>query len=185
MKSIDILNERLNEMKELYWVKLGELIDINEDFHRKIELLNEVNDPDKFKFSDMNAVGFLKKLSKIEQDPYSLWDAVNTVYGEGFFTKIIEKEYGVNSTTFVSMNERITKKTAEIKLKYETEQAQLKRQLETKIGEMQASLNAKQLELVMIKETWERDEIAIKSALTQEIRNEFEQELAVRFKEKR
>lgn len=157
---------------------------LTKTINNKIELLNEVNDPDKFKFSDMNATGFLRKLSKIEQDPYSIWDAVNTVYGEGFFTKIIEKEYGINSATYISMNERIIKKTAELRSKHEFEKDQLWRQYEGKISELQNTINSKQLEINMVKETWERDETTIKTTLTQEIKAQFDKELAERFKDK-
>lgn len=50
---------------------------------KKIELINEINDPDHFKFNEMNAKGFIQKLSKIEQDPQTIWDALHSVYGDG------------------------------------------------------------------------------------------------------
>lgn len=133
---------------------LSELSEVNEELHKRIQLCNEVNDADKFSFNDINAVGFLKRLAKIDQDPSSIWEAVGTVFGEDFFTKIIEKEYGVNSNTFVSMNDRISKKITEHKTKLENEFAATKRQMENKISEMQAVINSKQLELMMMRESW-------------------------------
>lgn len=159
-------------------------MDINDGYKCKIELLNEVNDPEKFKFSDMNATGFLRRLARIDQDPYSIWEAVNTIYGEGFFNKIIEKEYGINSANYISLNERISKKTGELRTKHEAEKDQLWRVFETKIAELNNTVNAKQLEIAMVKETWERDEVALRTTLSQEIKANFDKELAERFKDK-
>jgi len=108
-------------MKELYNAKLVELNEINENLQTKIKVINEMNDPDKFTFNEMNSFGFIKRLAKIEQEPILLWDAVNKVYGDGYFTKIIEKEYGVNTNTFVSLNDRVSKRVNDFKLRSEAE----------------------------------------------------------------
>ena len=56
---IDIVNGRLEEVKNLYNTKLNDLNQINEDLKIKIEIINEMNDPEKFTFSEMNALGFI------------------------------------------------------------------------------------------------------------------------------
>jgi hypothetical protein len=151
-------------------------------YKNKITLINELNDPDKFTMSDMNAKGFLKRLARIETNAQVIWDAVNSVFGDNYFTKIVEKEFGVNSNTFVSMNERISKKVNEFKAKFDTEFSIAKRQYETRISELQSTLNSKILELATIRETWERDENAIRRKVEEEFREVFDKAMAARIK---
>ena len=53
------MNSRLEEVRDLYNSKLNDLNQINEDLMLKIDIINEMNDPEKFKFSEMNALGFI------------------------------------------------------------------------------------------------------------------------------
>ena len=48
------------------------------------------------KFSEMTADDVMRKLEVIEKDARRVWDAITTHYGDGFFTDIIEQEYGLN-----------------------------------------------------------------------------------------
>ena len=64
-----------------------------QNLNKEINLLNELNDPTKFRFDEMNAYGFISKLSKIETDPGKIWEALTSIYGEGYFSKVIEQEY--------------------------------------------------------------------------------------------
>ena len=82
-----ILNGKIDELQDLYNAKLGELNEINEDLRKKIDLINDLNDPNKFKFDEMNAKSFITKLARIETDVQTIWDALNSVFGEGYFTK--------------------------------------------------------------------------------------------------
>jgi hypothetical protein len=41
--------------------------------------------------NEMNANDMIKKLAIIEKKPLPIWDAIENVFGYGFFNKIIEK----------------------------------------------------------------------------------------------
>lgn len=43
----------------------------------------------------MNALSIMQKLYIVENNPQLIWNAIEQCYGEGFFHKIIEKEYGI------------------------------------------------------------------------------------------
>lgn len=70
----------LDDMKEWYNTKLNQLNEINHDLAKKIEYVNEINHPNHFKFTEINANGFINKLSRIEKDPQTIWDTLNSVY---------------------------------------------------------------------------------------------------------
>ena len=105
--------------------------------------------------------------------------------------KIIEQEYGIGASSFVSINERINKKVQEYKktgMVYlnlntfiaEAEFDIIRTELNNKIQDLQKDNNSKRLELAKIKQTWERDEEAIQKRIEEELKAKFDKEMEMR-----
>lgn len=59
------------------------------------------------KFSEMSANDVIRKLEVIEKDARRVWDAIETHYGDGFFTDIIEQEYGLNPNSHQEIQDQM------------------------------------------------------------------------------
>ena len=59
------------------------------------------------KFSEMSANDVIRKLEVIEKDARRVWNAIETHYGDGFFTDIIEQEYGLNPNSHQEIQDQM------------------------------------------------------------------------------
>lgn len=100
-KTRELLNSKIEDMKNLFNEKMYDLYKTNQIYQRQINIFQEIDKTGNIgvKFSEMNCEDMICKLQIVEDNPIVIWKTLQKYYGYGFFNLMIEKEFGINPDT--------------------------------------------------------------------------------------
>lgn len=97
----ELMNSKLEDMKNLFNEKMYELYKTNQVLHHQIYLFEEIGKTGNIgiKLSEMNCEDIIQKLQIVENNPTVIWKNLQKYFGYGFFNMMIEQEFGINPDT--------------------------------------------------------------------------------------
>ena len=143
--TIEILNSKLEEMKQEYNKRLSILSDDLNDKNLKIQAYQELT-PESYGLIEMSLQQILEGIRAIEKDPGKLWKALTKTFTRKFFDSIIEDEYKdylneISTREMIRCINKIKKESAdhinEVRISMEAEKKSLRYQINMKIEENQ------------------------------------------------
>jgi len=90
---LELINGRLQKVKEQFEGKIAEFVESQHQLISKIEALNKLS-PNAYSLANLTMDEVFQGLSLIEGDPYVIWKSLHNAYGTDYFISIIEREYG-------------------------------------------------------------------------------------------
>lgn len=78
-------------------MKLQALQETNIQLQKQINIFDQICEKGNVLVSldEMNCECMVEKVYVVEKDPFKVWEAVDKVYGFGFFNEVIQEEYGI------------------------------------------------------------------------------------------
>ena len=149
-----VLNNKLDEMKDLYERSLERLQLTNFNLQKQINLFLKLGEDGNIgiKFNEMNADAVIRKLQKIEKDPRVIWKAFDEYYGYGFFFDVLEYEFGITPETHHKLIEKFDTEIAAYKNVANTHITSISEKTQNEIDRLRKELEDKNLEMSMIKQ---------------------------------
>ncbi|CDW87972.1 UNKNOWN [Stylonychia lemnae] len=142
----EIMNLKIQEMKQGYQKILSDLASSNEALYKQVAILDMINKHG-IKFKDMNAEHLISRLYRIQKDPQLIWNVLHQFYGDDYFIELIEDEYGISPQSYEKLQEQMIEsinefqeqskfKIKELKDHYVIQIQHLRKELQTKNEEI-------------------------------------------------
>ncbi|CDW88897.1 UNKNOWN [Stylonychia lemnae] len=133
-----IINEKVGLMALKFNTQLHQLQKTNEIYYKQITLFEMICRDGNHLISlhELNAIDIIRKLHIVEKSPQNIWKALESSFGYGFFTKVLEEEYGITP----DFQEKIRKEFSE-------ELSIVKHDAATKINKVASQANQEILKL--------------------------------------
>jgi len=108
---------------------------------------------------ELNADDVINKLKIIEKESLPIWEAFIKHYGNGFFNKMIEREFGINPDTHEEIGNKFGEEVNNIRITSNNKFEQLRKETNERIETMKDALKK-------IKTEYERLQIAQEEEIT-------------------
>ena len=130
---------------------------------------------------ELNADDIVEKLSIIEEDPKPIWEGFVKYYGNGFFNKMIEKEFGINPDTHEEIGNKFGQEVDFLRIEMNDKFQQISQEAKDHIEKLKKKMKQKQTEVLALKENQEEEIAKIRKEIFSECEKHFIREKASDF----
>ncbi|CAI2359505.1 unnamed protein product [Moneuplotes crassus] len=183
-KTREILDKKVKTITEDYNFKLLRIHTHNmklEDKIKKFELLCKGKNV-AISINELNADDIVQKLSIVESDALPIWEGFVKHYGNGFFNKMIEKEFGINPDTHEEIGNKFGQEVNNIRLEMIEKFEKLSKESKEHIDQLKTKLRQKQTEMLALRENQEEEITKLRETMKKELELYFSEEKAADFK---